>query len=170
MDIINSLRALRARAQGERCEKNIRKLYVKEMPYVFGLMAVGASSGLTPEQLLRYISEYVPECVRESMNNVIHDLDAGRSLSGALTRWNDNEHLRVLAHVITESLESGTSSLAALDALSRDASTRVRRQADTALKKLPVTMLFPLVVCILPAFVLLSIVPTLIERFTSMKW
>jgi pilus assembly protein TadC len=40
-----------------------------------------------------------------------------------------------------------------------DLRTRARRRAEVRARKVPIRMLFPLVTCILPAFILLSVVP-----------
>ncbi len=170
MDVIASFYSLRQRAKLEREQKRNNKLVIKDMPYVYGLMAVCASSGLSPEASIRCVSAYAPSAIKDPMVQALRKIDAGQSFREALVSWEEHAHIRSLAHILVESMESGTSSLVALDSLGRDAMNRVRRQADTALKKLPVTMLFPLVVCILPAFILLSIVPTLINGFMSAQW
>ena len=47
----------------------------------------------------------------------------------------------------------------ALDLVAADLRLRARRRAEVRARRVPVRMLFPLVTCILPAFVLLSVVP-----------
>src|SRR5690606_2100041 len=113
---------------------------------------------------------FVPGSLRDPVENAMRYMKSGSPFRDALAHWDTNSHLRPLAHILTESMESGISSLPALDALGRDALARLRRETDTALKRLPVTMLFPLVTCILPAFIFLSVLPTLISGFTSLQW
>lgn len=167
MGFIRSFRRLHEKARKERSFKKEQKVAIKDMPYVYGLLAVCLSSGLSPEESLRRIFPYAPGVVKEHIGKSIRRIDAGQSFRESLASWEDNVHLRALSHSLAESVESGTSSIIVLDALGRDAMSRVRRHSDVALKKLPITMLFPLVTCILPAFILLSVVPTLINGFMS---
>lgn len=170
MDVIAALTDLRHRSQHERLEKREQKSVIKDMPYVYGLMAVCASSGLSPEASIRCVFPFAPPVVQEPMKQTLRKIDAGQSFRNALETWEGIPHLRPLAHILSESMEAGTSSLVALDSMGRDAMNRIRRHTDSALKKLPVTMLFPLVTCILPAFILLSVIPVLINGFMSAQW
>jgi hypothetical protein len=45
-----------------------------------------------------------------------------------------------------------------------------RRWAELHARRLPVQLLFPLVVCILPAFGLLAIVPLVLSALSSLRW
>lgn len=170
MDYIKKLSDLRTRARIECEEKLENKLVIKDMPYVYGLMAIASSSGLSGEASLRCVAQYVPESVLKPIQKAVKEIDGGKSFNESLITWNNYPHLRSLSHILVESMESGTDSLPTLDALTRDATNKVRRNTETAIKRLPVTMLFPLVLCILPAFMLLSVVPTLISGFMSFGW
>jgi tight adherence protein C len=57
-----------------------------------------------------------------------------------------------------------------LDALAVDARSTNRRRLEARARRLPIALLFPLVVCILPAFALLTVVPLLLSGLTSLKW
>lgn len=170
MGFVKQFQILRQRSFDERAAKRTDKFVVKDMPYVYGLMCIAMSSGLSPHAALGAIVDYVPHTCREHMTSVLSQIEKGRTFRDALTTWDSYPHLRPLAHILIESMESGTSSLSSLDALGRDAMNRVRRETETAVKKLPVTMLFPLVTCILPAFILLSVTPTLVNGFMSFHW
>lgn len=56
-----------------------------------------------------------------------------------------------------------------LDQLARTARDRRTRAAEAEARRLPVTLLFPLVGCVLPAFVLLAVVPLLVGSFSSLR-
>jgi pilus assembly protein TadC len=56
-----------------------------------------------------------------------------------------------------------------LDRVSVDCRLRRRRAAEEAARRLPVTLLFPLVLTTLPAFALLTIVPLLVGSFSSLS-
>ncbi len=56
-----------------------------------------------------------------------------------------------------------------LDRLVDDARERRRRQAEHAARRLPVMLAFPLVTCILPAFVLLAVVPAVLGAISSLQ-
>lgn len=170
MEIINQLVALRQNSKNQKATKLQEDLLIKEMPYVYGLIAVACSSGLSPETSIRSVSKYMPTSVSGAFRLSISQIDSGKTFKDALSLWNENQNLRPLSHVLIESMESGVSAIPALDSLGRDSINKIRRKSDAALKKLPVTMLFPLVTCILPAFILLSIVPTLISGFMSVDW
>lgn len=174
MDVIdsklNNFRNVRARAKAEKIKKMNDKILIRDLPMVYGLFAIGVSSGVPIPNVIKEISKYTPLSCRDEIDNVVKEMDAGRSIQNALIKLEDHPRFRILAHVISESSDCGTDVLPTLDSLHRDSMNKIRREADSAIKKLPVTMLFPLVVCILPAFMLLSVVPTLVDGIFSIKF
>ncbi|HQZ15008.1 MAG TPA: type II secretion system F family protein [Acidimicrobiia bacterium] len=170
MELLSSFLELRDKAKLEKEKVKAEKSNQKEMPHVYGLMAVASSSGLSGELAIRAIVPFAPDSVADPMRRSLLHIDSGKSFRSAIEEWYLVENLRPMAHILIESMESGTSSIPAFDALGRDALNKVRRNSDTAMKKLPIKMLFPLVICILPAFILLSVVPTLISGFTQIQW
>lgn len=170
MELVKHVLRIRANAIQEKQERRNKTIVLKEMPNFFGLMAVVTSSGLTGQSAIKSIIPFVSEELSTPIRRSIAFIESGKSFRQALEEWNNYSHLRQLAHVLVESMESGTSALPALDAMGRDSLIRIQRSADTAMKKLPVTMLFPLVLCILPAFMLLSVIPTLINGFSKVQW
>ena len=170
MEFLNWLFRIHEKAKSEQERKLAEKMISKDMPHVYGLMAVASSSGLTGELAIRAIVPFAPKSISGPIQKSLSHIDAGKSFRHSIEEWNELPHLRPMAHILIESLESGTSSIPAFDALGRDSLNKIRRNCDIAMKKLPVVMLFPLVICILPAFVLLSIVPALVSGFSEIRW
>jgi pilus assembly protein TadC len=63
----------------------------------------------------------------------------------------------------------GTPLLPALERVAIEARARRRRRAEEAARRLPVVLLFPLVLTTLPAFVLLTVVPLLAGSLGSLS-
>ena len=57
----------------------------------------------------------------------------------------------------------------ALVVLAAEARADRRRRAEEAARRVPVQLLFPLVLCVLPAFVLLTLAPLLAGAFGSLR-
>jgi pilus assembly protein TadC len=159
---------LRQRAKDEKQKKLEAKILIRDLPMVYGLFSIGISSGVPIQAVIREISNYSPQSCQEDIRSVVKELDAGRSIQNSMVQLEDHPQFRTLAHVIAESSDCGTDILPTLDSLHKDSMSKIRREAETAIKKLPITMLFPLVACILPAFMLLSVAPTLIDGFMHM--
>lgn len=158
---------IRQRAKDEKQKKVEAKILIRDLPMVYGLFSIGVSSGVPIQAVIREISNYSPQSCQEDIRSVVKELDAGRSIQNSMVQLEDHPQFKTLAHVIAESSDCGTDILPTLDSLHKDSMSKIRREAETAIKKLPITMLFPLVACILPAFMLLSVAPTLIDGFLN---
>jgi tight adherence protein C len=76
---------------------------------------------------------------------------------------------RPLVDALADHDRYGTPLGPVLDRVSVDGRLRRRRAAEEAARRLPVTLLFPLVLTTLPAFALLTIVPLLVGSFSSLS-
>lgn len=64
----------------------------------------------------------------------------------------------------------GVSISSGLDALAIEARLVHRRRLEMRARRLPILLLFPLVVFILPAFLILTVVPLLVSGLSSIQW
>ncbi len=74
-----------------------------------------------------------------------------------------------LIRLLSDSLETGAPLRDALVRLRDDLSTRSRHRVQARARRAPVLMLFPLVLFILPAFVLLTIVPIVVSDLSQLS-
>ena len=77
--------------------------------------------------------------------------------------------VRALVDALADHDRYGTPLGPVLDRVSIDSRLRRRRAAEEAARRLPVTLLFPLVLTTLPAFALLTLAPLLVGSFSSLS-
>jgi tight adherence protein C len=156
--------------RGLRADHRRRAAVDAEIPQLLDLLAAGSSAGLAAPLALRRAADGLAGPLADEIRATVRAVDLG-------ARWRDEldelaERLdlpdmrrTVAALTRTESLGAslaqGTSELAASVRRSRRAATAER--ARTA----PVKMLFPLVFLVLPAFLLLTVVPVLLTTVRS---
>ena len=79
------------------------------------------------------------------------------------------EPVRPLVRVLVDGDRYGTDLETALEQLAADSRLVRRRRAEENARRLPLRLLFPLVICILPAFILLTLAPVLAETLAAFR-
>jgi tight adherence protein C len=119
---------------------------------------------------MRAVADSTPDELRPSFIAVVDRMAAGQRLADALGALNDG--LGTIAEPLVDSLAAaeryGLPLAPVLDRLADEARSARRRQAEAAARQLPVRLAAPLVLCTLPSFVLLAIVPLLLGTFNSL--
>ena len=151
---------LRARQRGRAGELARCSAIERSLPDVVDLLRLGVHAGLTPHQLLPTVLPVLPAVVAPAFEEVLRRVELGVRLGDALDALDalgDSAHPLVAA--IRSTAFDGTALLPALDRVAIDTRLLRRRRAELDARRLPVQLLFPLVLCVLPAFVLLAVVP-----------
>jgi len=137
-----------------------------EVPQLLDLLAAGSSAGLSAELALRRAAEVMTGSLGRDLRDLFARSDAGARWRDELEIYAagaDSRDLRRAVTVLdrTERLGASLADACADLAASVRADRRAARleRARTA----PVKMLFPLVFLILPAFLLLTVVPVLLS-------
>jgi tight adherence protein C len=143
-----------------------------EVPQLLDLLAAASSAGLSAPLALRRAVEAVTGPLAEELKDVLLAVDLGGrwrdELRAAADRLGLPDFRRAVAamtrtETLGASLADSTADLAATVRHSRRAA--VTERARTA----PVKMLFPLVFLVLPAFLLLTVVPVLLTTLQSIR-
>jgi tight adherence protein C len=135
------------------------------------LVIIGVRAGLAPVRAVEVGAAQAPPPVRPAFDDVVHRLHRGQRLADALQAL--PEALGPQAARFADTLASvdryGLPIEPALDQLAADVRADRRREAEAWARTLPVRLAFPLVVCTLPSFVLLAIVPAVLGAVSTLR-
>lgn len=134
------------------------------LPTALDLLVLATDAGLTPHQTMRLLSASGPPELRPIFATVVRRTERGESLADALEEI--PRRIGPAAVAATDALaiaqRHGAPLRPVLLVITAEAARQRRAHADAAARRLPVLLSFPLVCCILPAFLLLAIVPAVL--------
>jgi pilus assembly protein TadC len=155
-DAVARLRA-RANAAGR------REARLRAAPLVIDLLRLALEAGATPLQACELVATAAPNAGADSFRRVVAECRLGRPPAEALgaVATVDAEFGRV-ARVLAVGVRLGAPIAPVLARHAEQARAARRRAMQQRARTVPVRLLFPLVFLVLPAFGLLTVVPTLI--------
>ena len=158
---------VRARRARRRHEGAVRR----SLPEVADLLVVAVGAGLTGPLAVAAVARRATGPVADEFQRVVDEAALGRRLADALTAVPDRvgESARPLVAALVAAERYGGPLLDRLVRLADEARADGRRRAEEAARRVPVTLLFPLVFCTLPAFALLTVAPLLAGGLRSLR-
>jgi Flp pilus assembly protein TadB len=142
-----------------------------QLPDIVDLLALTTAAGLPIAAAVRAIGRRPGGPLGTALDQAAGHIDRGGTTADALVRVVDcaGPTARSLADALAAHDRYGTPLAPALERVAIESRLRRRRQAEEAARRLPVTLLFPLVLTTLPAFALLTVVPLLAGSFGSLS-
>jgi tight adherence protein C len=147
----------------------------KGLPDALDMLSVCAEAGLGFDQSMQRVSEYWKTPVGLEFGRVIREMEMGLSRQEALRNLAnrlDITELSSFVAVIIQSDQLGMSIADTLQAQAKQMREERRFRAQEQARKVPMKMLFPMMLLILPAMfaiVLGPTIPTLSEFFNSLR-
>jgi tight adherence protein C len=132
-------------------------------PAILDLLGAALLAGLNPHKAILRIADRAPEVLHEDLSLAAAVLRLGGTPAAALRAAADRsglDELRAAASALEAAERWGAPPAEALAARAEALRTRTRLQAEAEAGRAAVRLAFPLVLCFLPAFVLLTVVPT----------
>ncbi len=129
------------------------------VPHAVDLMAACLAAGLSPGSALEQVRAVVAEPLSQELTGVARRLELGVDPA---TVWRDvagHPQLGGLGRTMSRAVESGASVSEAMQRLADDLRARGRAQVETRARAVGVKAALPLGGCLLPAFVLVGVVP-----------
>lgn len=141
-----------------------RRAVLDTVPEAADLFALAVAGGLTVTAALTIAGRWTPGPMGEALRRATDEIRLGRPASDALEELLAalGDPARPLVGVLVTSERYGVPLGDGLERVAREARLERRRRAEERARRLPVLLLFPLVLCVLPAFGLLTVVPLLV--------
>lgn len=158
-----SLRSWRARRRS-------RALVARALPDTVELTIIAIRAGLAPGAALVEAGRHASPPIAAAIAEFEHRLHRGQAVADAITAL--PEQLGAGADALADGLATadryGLPLEPVLERLADAVRADRRRVAEQQARTLPVRLSFPLVVCTLPSFVLLAIVPALLGALSTL--
>jgi Flp pilus assembly protein TadB len=164
--VVLGVRRWRLRRAARRREALVRR----HLPDVVELLAAAIDAGCTLTVAIPLLAPLAPEPFGGALAAVARRLSHGERVADALGTLADRlgEPVQPMVAALAGCERNGLPLAPTLARLATDARHDRRRQAEAAARALPVRLSFPLVLCLLPAFVLLGIVPAMVPALQGL--
>jgi tight adherence protein C len=141
------------------------------LAHVVDLLTMCIGAGLTLPLALDAVASFSDTELAVSLGRAAVASRHGVPLGDALERVliDIGEEVRPLIAVLTDSERYGVSIADGITRLADEVRREVRRRAEERARRVPVKLLLPLVVCTLPAFVLLTLVPLVLGALAHLR-
>jgi len=148
-----------------------RDLVAAQQADVIDLFVLAIGSGLNLRLALEAVAVRAPSQWAAPLASVVERVARGQRVGDALDALPHvlGDPARPLVRVLAGADRYGSPLLLALDRLAFDARLDRRRRAEEAARRVPVKLLFPLVLCVLPAFALLTVAPLLASALAALR-
>ena len=159
----------------QRLVKRYRRRLQDALPDTVDLLGIVLGTGLALDQAMMRVSEEMQYIYPELANEfatVVMQVRAGQERTVAFSQFVKRtgiEDIKSLAAMIVQSEKFGTSLAQALKVYAESLRNRRRLQAEAAVGKAGIKMLFPIVVFILPVLFEITLVPGLLSVLKDLK-
>jgi hypothetical protein len=156
--VLRVVRSLRSR----RGVRGADAALARDLPVAVDLLGVAVGAGCTPYLAVEVAARWSPASVAVAFDDVMRSCALGLDFEHALDAVaRATPRLRPLADALLATDRLGVPVGPVLARLADEDRTALRRAGEAHARRIPVRLLFPLVFLVLPAFVLLTVVPGL---------
>lgn len=139
-----------------------RERLAADLPHVVDLMAATLAAGLSPPTALARVAAALDGPVAEELDTLTARLALGADPASAWAELGRHPQLGPLGRCVARSVDSGSSVAEGMTRLAEDMRRDVRAQVEARARSVGVKAAVPLGVCMLPAFLLVGVVPLVV--------
>ena len=166
--VVASVAAWRVLAGAEAPSARLdREEVERTLPHLIDLFASTLHAGADPAAGLAQVCAALPGPAAERLAPVVEQARWGASGAEAWATVAHDEALAPLARAMVRSLASGASVVQTVERIADELERESLARAEDAARRVGVLAAVPLGMCLLPAFLLLGVVPTVASLFAS---
>ena len=142
----------------------------RRLPDAIDVIAASLRAGYSPIETLSITARHVDPILRPAFEAAVREMSDGGRFTGSLIVLERRlgSRVRPLVEALDAGHRLGVPLEDVVDRLSSDARAARQRLLDRSARELTVELSLPLVVCVLPSFLVLVIVPTLVGTLTRL--
>ncbi len=142
----------------------------RDLPHVVTLLGAALRSGAAPGAAIDTVCRALPGAAADLLGPVAARLALGADPLGVWAGLADDPAIGPLGRTMARAHRSGAPVVGAVDRLSDELARRSRADVEDRARAVGVRAAVPLGVCLLPAFLLLGIVPLVVGLAKSIAW
>jgi Flp pilus assembly protein TadB len=146
-----------------------REELVEDLPTGVDLLGSCLDAGAAPESALVSVSRALGGPVGEEFLAIHHRLEVGVDPAAVWRSVASHPQLAPLGRAVSRAHETGAPVGSAVHRLADELRDRARAEVETRARSIEVKAAAPLGLCLLPAFVVLGVVPMVVGVFSSMQ-
>jgi len=156
-----------ARAEPAHARRD-REAAVRELPHVVGLLADSLRSGRSPTEALAVVADALPGPASARLAEVVPRLRLGLDPVQVWSELATDPALGPLGRAMGRAQRTGAPVVATVERLADDLARGARADVEDRARAVGVKAAVPLGLCLLPAFVLIGIVPVVAGLLTEL--
>ncbi len=150
-------------------QRRARALVRRDLPHLVTLLAAALRSGAAPAEATAVACAALPGPAADRLAGVVARLEVGADPVQVWERLGEDPDLGRLGRALARSQASGAAVVPTVERLAADLAGRARAETEERARAVGVKAAIPLGVCLLPAFVLVGIVPLVAGLLASLR-
>jgi len=152
-----------------RAARDARVSAERDLPHVVDLLAATLRSGAAPAAALGTVCAACPGAAADRLDLVLARLRVGVPVGEVWRVLSHDDVLAPLGHTLARAEESGSSVADAIERLADDLEREALAAVEDRARAVGVKAAVPLGLCLLPAFILMGIVPTVAGLLATLR-
>lgn len=158
------------RQESVRRERETRAREAADLPHLVGLVAVGVRTGAPVEVAVAQAAQALPGAAADLLGDAVRRLQWGEDPAQVWGRVAASPGTAPLGRALARASRTGAGVVDVIDGLADELADRARAGREDRARSVGVRAAVPLGVCLLPAFLLLGIVPLVAGLVGRMTW